>query len=130
MRTTLPQAANQPLGTVGDPPTIKKNAEKRKLRLRLSISVLIFSSLFFGWPQIFDVQIGDRRISFPPEIQVAEAAATLENVATAAGPGNSENFTLNFGWTATAGRLLVLSASWDKTVTGLSESRVLVGDIS
>ncbi|MEE9365601.1 MAG: hypothetical protein V3W44_02845, partial [Dehalococcoidales bacterium] len=49
MRSTIPPAANQPLGTAGDPPTIKKNAEKRKLLLRLSISVLIFSWLFFGW---------------------------------------------------------------------------------
>ncbi len=49
MRSTIPPAANQPLGTVGDPPTIKKNAEKRELLLRLSISVFIFSSLFFGW---------------------------------------------------------------------------------
>ncbi len=66
MRTTIPPAANQPLGTVGDPPTaastltvtdapgtptIKKNGEKRKFLLRLLVCTAIFSWLFFGWPQ-------------------------------------------------------------------------------
>jgi hypothetical protein len=41
--------AHQPLGTVGDPPTIKKNAEKRELLLRLLVCTAIFSWLFFGW---------------------------------------------------------------------------------
>ncbi len=136
MRTTIPQAANQPLGTVGDPPTaasmltvtdapgtptIKKNGEKRKFLLRLLVCTAIFSWLFFGWPQIrFNTPITS--FSFPPEIQVAEAAATLTNVATATDNGDSTSITLNFGWTATAGRLLVLTATWDKVVTGVSES--------
>ena len=48
-------------------------------------------------------------------------SANLENVATATNVGSSTSYTLNFGWTATAGRLLVLTASWDKDVTSLVE---------
>ena len=47
------------------------------------------------------------------------ATATLENVAEASDNGSNTSKTLTFGWTATAGRLLVLSASWDKEITGL-----------
>jgi len=45
------------------------------------------------------------------------ATATLENVAEAGDNGSVITVTHNFGWTATAGRLLVLSASWDRVVT-------------
>ena len=51
----------------------------------------------------------------------ATGSWTLENVATAVNVGSVTSYTLNFGWTATAGRLLVLTASWDKDVTSLSE---------
>ena len=52
----------------------------------------------------------------------AQGAATLTNSNTADNVGSNESYTLNFGWTATSGRLLVMSASWDKNVTGLSEN--------
>ena len=48
-------------------------------------------------------------------------SSTLENVASADNVGAITSYTLNFGWTATAGRLLVLTASWDKDVTSLVE---------
>ena len=51
----------------------------------------------------------------------ASASSNLENVATAVNVGSVTSYTLNFGWTATAGRLLVLTASWDKDVTSLQE---------
>jgi hypothetical protein len=39
--------ANQPLGTAGDPPTVKKNAEKRELLLRLLIFTVVISMGLF-----------------------------------------------------------------------------------
>jgi hypothetical protein len=49
----------------------------------------------------------------------AQGAATLENSASSSNNGSGTSYTLNFGWTATANRLLVLAASWDKDVTNL-----------
>ena len=46
---------------------------------------------------------------------------SLTNVATATNVGSNSSYTLNFGWTATAGRLLILTASWDKDVDNLIE---------
>ncbi|KKM80005.1 hypothetical protein LCGC14_1344210, partial [marine sediment metagenome] len=54
-------------------------------------------------------------------VSQAAAPATLTNVATATNVGNPEAYTLNFGWTATAGRLLVLTASWDEDAVSASE---------
>ena len=55
-------------------------------------------------------------------VESVEGQVTLTNVATASNVGSNTSYILNFGWTATAGRLLVLTASWDKVITGLSES--------
>jgi hypothetical protein len=65
---------------------------------------------------------------------VTTEAPTRKNVATATNVGNFETYTLNFGWTATAGRLLVLTASWNEDAISISEDsgewRKIYDDIS